>query len=786
MNNTICIHGHFYQPPRENPWLEAIEIQDSAYPFHDWNERITKECYAPNTVARILDKDGYILKVVNNFASISFNFGPTLLSWLQLKYPDVYIKIIAADRLSQQQYNGHGSAIAQAYNHMIMPLANHDDKFTQIYWGIEDFKFRFGREPKGMWLPETAVDLTTLDMLAEQGIQFTILSPYQARRVRPINSEDWQEVNHGSIDPSQPYIINLPSGRQITLFFYNGDIAKSVAFENILSNGENFANRFLSSLYNDDQPHLIHCATDGESYGHHSNHGDMALAYALEHIKNQGVPLTVYSAYLDEHAPQFEVEIHENTAWSCAHGVDRWQKNCGCQSGMNPRFNQRWRAPLREALDWLRDKVKPLFTEHVEKLLKNPLDARNAYIKIILNRTPENIEAFFQQHANKSLSDDEKVTLLKWLELQRHAMLMYTSCGWFFDELSGIETVQVMMYAARVVQLAYELTGLDFETEFQQHLGKAKSNLKKYGNGARIYELMIKPSKVDLLKVVSTYAMMQNFEDNNSQIYCYTIDKKFVETYTAGRLELICGHVIAVSNITLERKHAIFAVLNQADQNLLCAVTEYTDEAQFNDMHQTLKVNFEKNNFLEIVKVFELKFKSNSYTIRNLFKDDQRKIIKSILSETLKEADRAYRDIGDYHLSIIQFLHDLDIPLPNELKIATTYVLNSNFKAELTEALPSIETLSQVEDLAVELSIQLEKIELNYLLENKINELMYGLVDNKDDEAIHCLLSLLKFIKQNQYHVNLWEAQNVYNENLKAKDGELINQLGNELLIRVT
>ena len=468
MERYICIHGHFYQPPRENAWLEAVELQDAAYPFHDWNERITAECYAANAASRILDSKGYITKIVNNYAKISFDFGPTLLVWMERNAPEVYKAILEADQESQRKFSGHGSAMAQAYNHIIMPLANRRDKYTQVLWGIRDFEHRFGRKPEGMWLPETAVDMETLDIMAELGIQFTILAPHQARRVRNIGSDTWNDVSGGKIDPTMAYELNLPSGRKLNIFFYNEPVARAVAFEGLLSSGDNFARR-LSDAFSEERtwPQLVHIATDGETYGHHHRFGDMALAYALNYIEaNQIAQITNYGEYLEKHPPTQEVEIIENTSWSCSHGVERWRSDCGCNTGQHPGWNQAWRAPLRQAMDWLRDSIAPKYEKKASQFLKDPWAARNDYIKVILDRSPENIEQFLSQHASRQLNEAERITALKLLELQRHAMLMYTSDAWFFDDIFEIETVQVMQYAGRVVQLAEELFGDRVEPHF--------------------------------------------------------------------------------------------------------------------------------------------------------------------------------------------------------------------------------------------------------------------------------------------------------------------------------
>src|SRR6202521_3139926 len=455
----VCVHGHFYQPPRENPSLEAIELQDSAYPYHDWNERITAECYGPNATSRILDNEQRILQLVNNYALMSFNFGPSLISWLQAKSPKVYEAILDADKLSQRKFGGHGSAIAQGYNHMILPLANRRDKVTQVKWGISDFQQRFGRHPEGMWLPETAVDTESLEVLAENGIAFTILAPRQAKRVRRKGSRTWKDVTGDRIDPSRAYLVRLPSRKTINAFFYDGPISQGVAFEGLLDNGQRFADRLMSGFSDARQwPQLVHIATDGESYGHHHRFGEMALSYALHHIEtNKLAALTNYGQFLEKHPPDHFAEIVNNSSWSCVHGVERWRSNCGCNSGGHAGWTQEWRAPLRAALDWLRDCLVPLYEQKAAPLLKEPWTARNEYVRVILDRSKENVERFFVEHATRPLEPAEQIAALKLLEMQRHAMLMYTSCGWFFDELSGLETMQVIQYAGRAIRLAEDL-----------------------------------------------------------------------------------------------------------------------------------------------------------------------------------------------------------------------------------------------------------------------------------------------------------------------------------------
>ncbi|HCK67936.1 MAG TPA: hypothetical protein DHW17_01495 [Nitrospina sp.] len=485
MNKFICIHGHFYQPPRENPWLEAITYQESAYPFHDWNERINAECYAPNTRARILDEKGVVIERVNNYSKISFDFGPTLLSWMEFKAPDTYQAVLEADKISRETFSGHGSAMAQCYSHMIMPLADSKDKYTQVYWGIRDFEFRFKRLPEGMWLPETAVDLETLQIMADLGIRFTVLAPHQAGRL----------LDHGELDINQPYSVRLGAGRSINVFFYNGALSQSLAFENILQDGKYFAEKLMQTD-NTDGSQLLSVATDGETYGHHHKFGDMALAFALKYIDDQvDARLTNFAEYLEKFPPQEEIEIIEKTSWSCAHGVGRWSSNCGCETGGHPEWNQGWRGPLRKALDWFQCRADSIFVEVGKGLFKDPWEARNRYIDIRINRYDR--DTFLAEQCQNSLDESKKVVVLKLLELQSNAMLMYTSCGWFFNDISGIETEQILLYAGKAIQLAEEISGEVLEPHFLELLELAESNVLEKGNGSQIYKNVIEKARMD-------------------------------------------------------------------------------------------------------------------------------------------------------------------------------------------------------------------------------------------------------------------------------------------------
>lgn len=481
---SLTVHGHFYQPPRENPWLGEVEAEDGAAPYHDWNERITAECYAP--IADLLRK-------------ISFNFGPTLLAWLERHAPDTYRKILEADRLSRAERGGHGNAIAQAYNHVILPLATRRDKVTQVRWGIADFRRRFGREPEGMWLPETAADRETLDVLAEHDVAFTILAPRQARRVRGLGDGRWLGVEGGRIDPSLAYRYTTPNGRRLALFFFDAPISRAIAFEGALADAGTLLGRLLDGFSAErNGPQFVSVATDGETYGHHHRGGVEALTAALHKIESEGaVTLTNYGAFLAAHPPAQEVEIIERTSWSCFHGVERWRSDCGCRVS-HPSWHQRWRAPLRESMDWLRDELDLFYEIRLGKLMKDPWEARDDYSSVFLDSSAEAKAAFFSRHQRLPLDEAQRTSALLLLELQRHRLLMFTSCGWFFDDISGLETVLVLRHAARAIQLAgsFGFTGL--EEEFTRRLKAAPSNVHEYGNGAQVYRQLVLPAKVDV------------------------------------------------------------------------------------------------------------------------------------------------------------------------------------------------------------------------------------------------------------------------------------------------
>jgi alpha-amylase/alpha-mannosidase (GH57 family) len=766
MDRFICIHGHFYQPPRENPWLEEVEFEDTAYPYHDWNEKITAECYAPNAASRILDAEGRIIDIVNIYSKISFDFGPTLLSWLERHKPDVYEALIEADRLSMENFSGHGSAIAQAYNHMIMPLANKNDKYTQVIWGIKDFQKRFGRLPEGMWLPEAAVDLETLETLSDSGIKFTILSQRQAKKVRKVEGDgDWNDVSGENIDPKMAYLCVLPSGRHMNIFFYDGPISQDVSFGGLLKNGEAFAKRLLSAFNEQEsRPQIVHIATDGETFGHHHHHGDMALSYGLHYIESSGfAKLTNYSEYLEKFPPAYQVAISENTSWSCAHGVERWKANCGCKTGLHAGWSQTWRRPLRDAMDWLRDRLIPIYNDEAGKYFKDTGEARNGYIEVILDRSQDNVERFITKHSEKILSMEEKVSSLKLLEMQRNAMLMYTSCGWFFDDVSGIEAVQVMLYASKAIQYIEELCGISLEPEYMQCLENAPSNIFK--NGAEIYKQSVKPAWSDLLRVGAHYSISSFFEEytDETKIFCYTAKNEGYNRIEAGKQRFAMGKTVISSDITFDEKTIIFAVLHLGDHNINGGAEEYTGDEHFSFMQYEMKAAFEKGDIPEVIRLMDKHFGKNIYSLWHLFKDEQRRVLNQIMQLTYDGIEATYRQIYENNYAIMSFFHSLRLRLPRPFSSAAEYLLNTDLKNLLEEDDLDLEKLRNMIDEAKNWPIRIDRTTIGFVVSSRINRLMEMLHENPEDvELFKNIDDIMEVLKPLSLSLNLWKAQNIY------------------------
>jgi len=761
----VCIHGHFYQPPRESPWLENVEIEDDAFPYHDWNERITAECYAPNWRSRILDAKGRIIAIVNNYAHISFDVGPTLLHWMQSCAPHVLEGIMEGDRLSRERCGGHGNATAQPYIHLIMPLAGPRDKETQVKWGIAEFRARFGRQPEGMWLPETAVDVATLEALAAEGIRFTILSPLQAKRYRPLGGDDWMEPE-GDIDPSHPYLCHLPSGRDIAIFFYNGTISHAVAFKRLLASGEAFYKRLVGAFSGGaDEPELMHIATDGESYGHHHAHGDMALADALDRLlKTPTVKLTNYGEFLELFPPRWEVEIQENSSWSCAHGVERWRADCGCKAEHED-WQQKWREPLREALDNLKEKLDSLFEAKGQALLRDPWAARNAYIGVILDRSPEAVDRFFGEHGKEHPSRQAKVRALKLLEMQRHGMLMFTSCGWFFDDIGGWEGRQVLGFAARAIQLARDF-GHDPEEELLRTLETAPSNVAEYGDGRRVWEERVRPHIADLRRVLAHYAVSSIYREpvERDRVYCFDITCREVQVVSRDVSHLAVGRLEASSTITWEQEEMTFAVIHFGGLDFQCAMRTTEAYEAYEEMKGRLLRIYHEGSLGDVYDLVRQEFEGVPYRLRDMFTEEQRRLVRIVLKELIEDYDETFTRLAQQNEGVLDLLGELSFPIPEQMRGAASVFADR----ELVEAIANLgepeapERIRMLNERGRKWGYKADKKRLERLLaselERELQELALNVANGPDLAKAKRVLEAAQVL---DVPLNLWSAQNL-------------------------
>lgn len=760
---SICIHGHFYQPPRENPWLEYLESQPSAHPFHDWNERIAEECYTPNAEARILDQQGRLGDVVCNYEHISFDFGPTLLSWIEEHVPETYRAILKADEVSAARRSGHGNAMAQAYNHLIMPLAITRDKITQIIWGIKDFRSRFRRDPEGMWLPETAVDLETLSLLADNGISFTVLSPYQCSKFPISPALPWTQTTPGSVDPSRPYLCKLPRGNSIAIFFYDAPISQAIAFEGLLNSGDEFKNRLLEGFSDDRQwPQLVNIATDGESYGHHHRFGEMALAYAIEKLLElPGVRLTNYAEFLAEHPPSAEVEIIENSSWSCAHGVGRWCRDCGCSTGQKPGWNQKWRSALRKAMDTVRQRADDLFVKKAGAIFSDPWSVRDEYIAVILEKH-RNSEGFVKQHVTDP-SPETVLLALKLLEMQRNRMLMYTSCGWFFEDISGLESLQVMRYAARVIQLAAD-DDPGLIDDFLEELSYAVSNVKPQATGAEIFTQRILPQIADLDHVAAHVAILSGFEDVpiQRQLYCYDIQMEDLSRNQSADRVLLVGRMSVRSQITSDAGEFLSAVIYLGDVDLRCSVGPFKGQHEYQALKQDLVAAFNRRSSTELIRKLDAQFPGRYFSMKNLFAEERIRIIEAATTKMYEEQAGLFEVFYKKNKDLAIVIVDHEAPLPDTFLAAATFVLNRTFLGELEKLARGYypDEMESVLEEARFWKIKPDTSSASKLIGNRIMALLRDLQKMPGDEKIP--MEILRFLdlgKNLELELQLGKAQ---------------------------
>jgi alpha-amylase/alpha-mannosidase (GH57 family) len=770
---AIVIHGHFYQPPRENPWLEAVEVQDSAAPYHDWNERVTAECYAPNTAARRVDDRNRILDIVNNFEGISFDVGPTLFAWLEREAPAVARAIVEADRASVAARGGHGNALAQVYNHQIMPLASRADKVTQVRWGLIDFHRRFGRDAEGMWLPETAVDDETLEVLAEAGVKFTVLAPSQARRVRALGREEWQEVG-AAVDPSRPYLWRGPRGRSLALFFYDGPISRAIAFEHLLERGEKMVERLLAAFSDArDWPQLVHCATDGESYGHHSRFGEMALAATLELLaRDERVERTNYGAFLAAHPPTHEVEIQQATSWSCAHGVERWRADCGCRFRSD--WHQRWRAPLREALDWLRDLADPFYAARAAVHLRDPWAARDDYVRVVLDRLPAQREAFLAAHRRGPLDERASLEVWKLLELQRNRMLMYTSCGWFFDEISGLESTQILRYAAMTLQYLRDLGAGHHEPEFEKRLAAAPSNVADHADGAEVYRRLVGPAVVDLRRVVAHYAITGLFTEHPDEtaVYAYDVSRLDETREAHGGTALRIAHVRARSTVTGDVWEGMYALAHFGGHDVACALRAWEGRPVYDRVKQDLLARFGRYSLADMVRGLDEHFPGEPYSLPQLFLQERRHVLARVIAAVLERHEETYRQIWAENSKLVRYLRQVDAPIPEALALVARHVLEQEALAALArldEPGPLPDTVAEPVYEARALGLTLDLAPAKPTLHRVVMRGLSAVASDPTAERVRAVQSLIEDATALELRFGLWQTQNRFFETWRAR-----------------
>lgn len=787
----ITVHGHFYQPPRENPYLDVIERQGSAAPFHDWNERICHECYRPNAFARIENDQGEVADIVNNFEYLSFNIGPTLMSWLKTHDLEVYQKIIEGDRRSAARLNGHGNAIAQVYNHIIMPLANKRDKYTQIRWGKADFRQRFGREPEGIWLAETAIDADTVEALIDEGLKFTILAPSQAQRCRPLATEDdpdpqWHEVGGGQIDPSRPYRCHIQDGRYLDIFFYDGPISRDMGFNEVLSSADHFAGRLGQAIHGDHRPsQIISVATDGETFGHHKKYTEKCIAYSLtQGFPARGWQVTNYGHYLSLFPPTWEVELKPVTAWSCSHGVERWQSDCGCAGG--GAWNQQWRSPLRRSLNWLRDRLEAIYDYLGPSFFQDPWGARDEYVEILLHRNHQEtqqievVEQFLARHQCRQLNPAEQVDGLRLLEMQRHALLMFTSCGWFFEEISRPEGVQILRYGARAIELAAEVSGQQLEKQFLEILALAVPNIKTYRDGRDLYQQMVLPSQVTFKQVVAHYALSSLFhlEGERSRLYCYDLKQIDYQKQQLGSLTLAVGHVSLTSSITWENNHYVFAVVHLGGWEFHCGIKPFGGRGDYAKLKEELFASLHGASVVELILVMGTLLGEHSFNLKGLFTEERHRIMDQLTRKTKQHLDQLYSQIYRDNYSILLAFQREELPVPQELQVAADVALSARCKLVLAQ-LQSLwdqreDTLGKLQELGAiaeearllqsELEIPQAREVLERLTRQSLQYLLYSSEPATLDLEIQILHQFITVGKQLGLGLDLHRVQELYFE----------------------
>jgi hypothetical protein len=692
------IHGHFYQPPRESPWLGEIERQESAGSYHNWNERIFDECYRPNSFSRILDSEGKIVGVSNNYSYMSFNFGPTLFSWLDDKHPEVVARIVDADRRSCEMYNGHGSAVAQVYNHIIMPHASKKDKITQIRWSKSFFKKHFNRDPEGMWLAETAINMETVECLIDEDIKFVILSPNQAESFRDSSKSKWKYCSDQGLDPKVPYRCYLDNAdhtatkKYIDVFFFDEPLSRAISFEGLLDNADILTDRINSCFsHNPTENELVTIATDGETFGHHKKNGDMCLAYFFrQRAKESNIEVVNFAYYLSVNPPVREVKLKnshgEGTAWSCAHGTGRWIRDCGCETGGQKGWNQSWRGPFREAVDYLQSEIDLLYDSKMSKYFKDPAEIRNLFEPFIDSQ--DGIEQFLQKQAKKKILADEIGSIISLLEAQKFILYAYTSCAWFFSDISGIETIQNIRYALR----AWQLTWPNEESNpvlrhFSAILSEAHSNILGV-SGKTILVNDAKPALAHLERAAFTAALDHYIYDDKKDLnlgaYKIELNRFGKEEVDGKKWQLFDIEVEHINS--RENKKLLLAIFSNRGRNIEGVVFPTSVKKQLQKSPEDF--NELMSNSREMT--FSLKDVLDSY---RSFVTDQ--FVDEFASETLLD----YLSWAGMQGSRLDAITELNDGLPGELAEIVSFFLNKEWDIQTVQLVKQSSSANLTESL---------------------------------------------------------------------------------------
>lgn len=785
----VTIHGHFYQPPRENPFLEKIERQESAHPYHDWNIRIADECYRPNTCSRILDSSGKIIDIVNNFEYLNFDIGSTLINWLKEYNLETYQRIIDADKRSMELNNGHGNALAQVYNHIIMPLADKKDQITQIRWGIDDFKHHFGRMPEGMWLAETGINLETVKLLIDQGIKFTVLSPFQAEKVKGFFDNNWKDVTDGSIDPTQPYrIYPYDEDRSLFLdvFFYDAPISSAVSFEHLLKNSHGFADRLnSSSSLSHGRPALINISTDGESYGHHEPFGDMCLAYFFKVLAPKyNFKVINYANFLNMYSPTKEVVLktgsdNNGTAWSCSHGVGRWKEDCGCSTGAPADWNQKWRKPLREGLNTLRDECWDIYHNIAEEFFQDTLDARNNYYKLFSGIISE--KDFWKQNLKIKVNEPKKVTLLKLLESQRYSQLMFTSCAWFFADISGIETVQVIKYAHMAAQYAGEFSEKDLGDVLRNYLLEADSNLGESHSGKTILDEWVRPYDLTAKKAINQYlnnaAIFKDLKPR--QIYLFDLQPEIIyeanindEYYIFANIKtkhLRTKEEVIVSAVCISKQDKVETFVSDVVVNNLEEIHQKTCNSTDKARQKLINQNFPNNLGLK-----DLNFEESSKVMDYLWDKQFNKLIAA-LYDIYGECD----DLVSATIKMGGFI-------PHEIKIVLQDIMSAKYYKDLIEIKEftdeSIKPLKDTMNICKSLKLDINKEQAKTYLAEFSAKIMQDLYKKPTKANLKYAFNFLRTIEELEIIFNKTDAENMAFDLFKSLSKKKNQELNSEII----